>query len=85
MICFAKPGLTEGTRKNFQWHAICAIRAIDKGKRSLFLREKPILSLERMLHKDCERKGSVAKKKSLVVILKGLGPKANCLAVNRQS
>jgi hypothetical protein len=37
-----------------------------------------------MLHKDHDRKGSVAKK-SLVVILKGFGAKANWLAVNRQS
>jgi hypothetical protein len=30
-----------------------------------------------MLHNDKNRKGSVAKKKSLVVILKGLGTKMN--------
>jgi hypothetical protein len=30
-----------------------------------------------MLHKDNDRKGSVAKRKSLVVILKGLGAKTN--------
>jgi hypothetical protein len=30
-----------------------------------------------MLHKDYNRKGSVAKKKSLVVRLKGLGGKIN--------
>jgi hypothetical protein len=36
---------------------------------------KSVLSSERMLHKDCERKGSVARRKSLVVIFKGLGAK----------
>jgi hypothetical protein len=38
-----------------------------------------------MLHKDYDRKGSVAKKKSLVMSLKGLGAKMKSLAVNRQS
>jgi hypothetical protein len=37
-----------------------------------------------MLHKDCDRKASVAKQ-SLVVSLKGLGAKTNRLAVSRQS
>jgi hypothetical protein len=46
--------------------------------------DKPILSSERMLHKDNGRKGSV-EKKSLVVILKGLRAKTNRSAVNRQS
>jgi hypothetical protein len=38
--------------------------------------KKTLLSSEKMLHKDHDRKGSVAKK-SLVVILKGFGAKAN--------
>jgi hypothetical protein len=33
-----------------------------KAKRSLFIKDKPILSSERMLHKDYGRKGSVEKK-----------------------
>jgi hypothetical protein len=37
-----------------------------------------------MLHKDYDSKGSV-EKKSLVVILKGLGANMNWFAVNRQS
>jgi hypothetical protein len=41
----------------------------------IFIRDKPILSLERMLDKDYERKSSVAKKRSLVLSLKGLGAK----------
>jgi hypothetical protein len=35
-------------------------------------KDKPIFSLERMLHKDYDRKGSVSRKKSLVMSLKGL-------------
>jgi hypothetical protein len=44
---------------------------------SIFIREKPILSSERVLPKDCDCKGSVGKKKSLVMSLKGLGSKKN--------
>jgi hypothetical protein len=40
----------------------------------MFVRDKPILSSERVLHKDYDCKGSVAKKKQrLVVSLKRLG------------
>jgi hypothetical protein len=42
----------------------------------MLIRDKHIFSSERMLHKDYERKGSVAKKK-MVVNLKGLGAKTN--------
>jgi hypothetical protein len=38
------------------------------------MRDRLILSSERMLHKGYDRKGSIAKK-SLVVCLKGLGAK----------
>jgi hypothetical protein len=38
-----------------------------------------------VLHKDYDNKGSVAKRKNLVVTLKGLGAKTNLLAANRQS
>jgi hypothetical protein len=38
-----------------------------------------------MLHKDYDPKGSVEKRNSLVVSLKGLDAKTNLLAVNRQS
>jgi hypothetical protein len=41
---------------------------------SIFIKDEPILSSERMLHKDFDRKCSVGKK-TLVVILKGLGSK----------
>jgi hypothetical protein len=38
---------------------------------------KPIFLSERMLHKDYDRKGSVEKIKSLLVIHKGLGARTN--------
>jgi hypothetical protein len=41
---------------------------------SIFIRDKIILSSERTLHKDYDRKGSV-EKKSPVFSLKGLGVK----------
>jgi hypothetical protein len=47
---------------------------------SIFIRDKYILSSGRMLHTDCNRKGSVAKKKKRVILvadLKGLGAKTN--------
>jgi hypothetical protein len=44
---------------------------------SIFTREKPIFSSERMLHKDYYRRSSVERKKSLVVGLKGLDAKTN--------
>jgi hypothetical protein len=43
---------------------------------SIFIGDKPIFSLETMLHKDYYLKGSV-EKKSLVVSLKGLEAKMN--------
>jgi hypothetical protein len=36
-----------------------------------------MFSSERMIHKDYDRKGSVAKRKTLVVSLKGLDAKTN--------
>jgi hypothetical protein len=44
---------------------------------SIFNRDTLIFSSERILHKDYDRKGSVAKKKTLVVSLKRLGAKTN--------
>jgi hypothetical protein len=44
---------------------------------SIFIRDKPILSPERTLRKDYDRKGSVGKIKSLVANLKGLEAKMN--------
>jgi hypothetical protein len=44
---------------------------------SIFIRDKLILLSEGMLHKDYNRKGPVAKKKTLVMNLKRLGTKTN--------
>jgi hypothetical protein len=41
------------------------------------IRDTPIFSSERMLHKAYDFKGSVEKKKTLVMILKRLGTKTN--------
>jgi hypothetical protein len=41
------------------------------------MRQKPIFSSERMLHKDYYNKGSVEKEKTLVVSLTGLEAKTN--------
>jgi hypothetical protein len=46
--------------------------------------DTPIVLSERMLYKDYDRRRSI-EKKILAVSLKGLGPKTNWLAVNRQS
>jgi mevalonate pyrophosphate decarboxylase len=54
-------------------------------RRSLFVRCKPIISSEKLLHKNYDRKSSVAKNKSLAVSLKGFVTKTNWLVVNRQS
>jgi hypothetical protein len=39
------------------------------------MREKPILSSEKVLRKDYDRKGPIAENKSLVVSLNGFGGK----------
>jgi hypothetical protein len=44
---------------------------------SIFVTDNTIFSSERMLHKDNDRKGSVAKKKPLVMSFRGLGVKTN--------
>jgi hypothetical protein len=47
-------------------------------RQRLFIIDKPTLPAEKMIHKDYNRKGSVAKKKkSLVVSVRGLGVKTN--------
>jgi hypothetical protein len=50
---------------------------LTKAKRRIFIRDKLMISSERMLHKDYYRKGSVEKKASLVVILEWLVSKTN--------
>jgi hypothetical protein len=44
---------------------------------SILIRDTPIFSSERMLHRDYDSKGSVAKEKTLVVIFERLGFKTN--------
>jgi hypothetical protein len=67
MICCAKPGLTEDLYKvqkekfSITWY-MC--ETYTSKRRSLFVREKPILSSERVLYKDCDSKGSDKKKKT---------------------
>jgi hypothetical protein len=41
------------------------------------INDKPILSSERMLRKDYDRRCSIEKRKILAVSIKGLGAKAN--------
>jgi adenylate cyclase class IV len=66
MICFAKPELTEDLYYSAQGRIfnnmlyVLYVR-LTKVKRSLFIKDKPILSSESMLHEDYDRKGSVAK------------------------
>jgi hypothetical protein len=47
-------------RKNFQKYVIRAIRTLAE-RPSIFIRDEPIFSSERMLHKDYYRKGTVEK------------------------
>jgi hypothetical protein len=47
--------------KSFEAVYVCARYTLDK-KPSIFIRDKPIFSSERMLHKDYYRKHSVEKK-----------------------
>jgi hypothetical protein len=51
---------------------MCPIRTLNEWP-SIFIRDKPIFSSERILHKEYDRKGSV-EKISVVVSLKGLVP-----------
>jgi hypothetical protein len=65
MICFPKPGLTEDLyivlKEEFSITCyMCDMYILQR--RSLFVRDRPILSSERMFHKDYDRKGSIANK-----------------------
>jgi hypothetical protein len=66
--------------------SIACYNMYTRQRQSIFTRDKPILSSERMLRKDYNCKGSVAKKNiSLVVNLKGLDAEMKHLAINHQS
>jgi hypothetical protein len=77
MICSVKPILTAVLcvvqKEEFPEHAICAKCTLG-GRPSIFIRDKAIISSERMLHKDYNRKSSI-EKRSLVGSLKGLDAK----------
>jgi hypothetical protein len=67
MICSVKPVLTEdlcvvNKEEFFSNMLLCAIRTINE-RPSIFIRDNPIFSSERMLHEDYYRKGSVGKKR----------------------
>jgi hypothetical protein len=64
MVCFAKSGLTglAYSAKARIFNNILYMRYVQLTRQSIFIRGKPILSLERMLHKDYDRKGSVETK-----------------------
>jgi hypothetical protein len=48
-------------KDNFKYNVLHAIRTLKK-RPDMFMRDKRILTSERILHKDYERKGSVSKK-----------------------
>jgi hypothetical protein len=77
MVCFPKPGLIEELNivENEDFSITCyTCDTYTRQRPRLLMKDKPILSSERLLHKNYDRKNS-AEKKSLVVSLKGLGPK----------
>jgi hypothetical protein len=80
MICFAKPGLAENLyivqKEGFSIIRYMCDTYTDK-RPSIFTRVKHTFSSERMLHKDYDRKGSVAKKKLWSWGLKGIVAKTN--------
>jgi hypothetical protein len=67
-MIFAKPVLTEDlyiVQKEDIFNNMLYVRYVHLTKRpSIFIRHKPILSSERMLHKDYYRRSSVEKKNS---------------------
>jgi hypothetical protein len=88
MICIAKLGLREDlyiVQKARIFNKVLYVRYVYLIRSSIFMRDKPISSSERMFHRDYDNKGSVEKRKSVVVILKKLGSKKNRSAANRQS
>jgi hypothetical protein len=67
MTCLAKPVLTRGLVlyivQNEEFSITCCMCDMYHWQRpSTLIRDKPILSSERILHKDPDCKGSVAKK-----------------------
>jgi hypothetical protein len=88
MIYFAKPGLTEDLHilQKVELSVTCYMCDTYTWQKAKHVHKRQlIVSSERMLHNDYDRKGSFGEKKSLVLILEGFGAKADWLAVNRQS
>jgi hypothetical protein len=80
MICSVEPVLTEDLRvvqKQDFLNNMLYVLNVHLTRPNTFIRDKPIFSSVRMLHKDYYRKGSVGEKKSLIVVLKGLEAKMN--------
>jgi hypothetical protein len=80
MMCFAKPVVTEDlytvNKEEFSiTFSMC--HTYTWRRASIFIRDKLIFSSERILHRDYDRKGLVAKEKFLVVIVKVLASKPN--------
>jgi hypothetical protein len=65
MICFAKPSLTDDLYivHKEEFLITCYMNDMHTWqKRNVFIRDKDMLSSERMLRKDCNHKGSVGEK-----------------------
>jgi hypothetical protein len=78
IICFAKSRLTEDLCiAQKEWFSITCYmcETYTRRRRSLFIREKPILSLGGMLHKKYDNKGSVAKINLWSWVSRGLVPR----------
>jgi hypothetical protein len=78
MIRFAKSVLTDlyiVQKEEFSTtRYMCDTYTWRKAKH-IYIRDKPIFSSERMLHKDCDRNNSVGKRMCVVVILKTIDSK----------
>jgi hypothetical protein len=67
MVCSVTPVLIEDLcvvqKEEIFNNMLCVKGTLDE-RPGIFIRDKPTFSSERMLHKDYDRKGSVAKKKN---------------------
>jgi hypothetical protein len=79
MICLAKPGLIRlvPSAKGRNFSNMLYVSYVHLTKKSLFTRNKPVFSLERIVHEKYVWNGSVANKKSLPVFLKEFDAKTN--------
>jgi hypothetical protein len=78
-------GLVYSARGRF-FKIMLYVRHVHLTKGQTSIRDQPVLSSERILHKDNDSKRSVVlKKRTPVMVLKRLDAKTAGLAVNRQS